>query len=81
MTEKAHQEQAEGITCDFPGSETSEYGNKTNTLLNAVYNNFKKFISENDDFKTRIRDGFKKVAPYLDTNGEPRVTLSDRPKN
>lgn len=80
MTEKAHQEQADGISCDFPGSETSEYGNKTNTLLNAVYNNFKNFISENGNFNTRIQDGFKKVAPYLDANGEPRVTLFERPK-
>ncbi len=76
LTEKSHQEQADKIAADIPGSETSEYGEKSNTLLNAVYNNFKKFLSGNDNFGTRIQDGFRRVSPYLDANGEPRITMS-----
>lgn len=80
LTEKDHQEQTEKMESNLSGSEISEYSEKSNTLLNAVYNNFKKYLSENKDLGTRIQDGFQKVAPYLDANGEPRVTLSERPK-
>lgn len=81
LTEKAHQEQAEKIGSNFLGSETSEYCEQNGSLLNAIYNNFKKYLLENKDLGSRIQDGFRKVEPYIDENGEPCLTLSERPKS